>query len=145
MTDPGATHSPPAAAATPRSSGIKELIASIVCPGMGEWMAGYRTRGVGMLGLFGLAAVWLGISFYQTAFELANLVKSKDPLLAAAPDPDQALAHVARLAAGMLGEYRTHRAAIDAQIGWPLWAMAILYAISVVQAFVLARREPADS
>jgi hypothetical protein len=117
------------------------MLWSLVCPGIGEYKSGHRSRGLWMIAFFSLASVWLLQTSYGAVFGLSEAVKSRDPSLSEQPeDPGRAIVIAARLASAIHAEYLAQRANIHRRITGPLWTIFVLYAFSIGQACVLARK-----
>ncbi|MBI4862573.1 MAG: hypothetical protein HY815_20285 [Candidatus Riflebacteria bacterium] len=114
---------------------------SLVCPGLGEYKVGHRRLGLAILLAVLVAAIWLFVAGYQSVYGLSDLVKGKDPSLAAQPEsPGDAVVLVSRLFGAILREYNANRDLIHKPMAGPIWTILVLYLYSMGQAFVLARR-----
>lgn len=114
---------------------------SLVCPGVGEYRLGHRGLGVAFGLTFMLSCVWMLVLAYTLVYGIAEQVKTADPTLQAAPvSAGDAAAIATRLGIAIFREYMNQRAMIHDHLKWPLWAIFVLYAWSVGQAWVLGTR-----
>lgn len=106
---------------------------------MGEWYAGQRLVGAGMLAAFCGAALWLLVGSYGAVQELSEKVKRDDPTLAAVPqDPAEAGSIILRLYPAILAEYSREKAKVHQKVAIPLYSIFFLYALSMALAVYYA-------
>jgi len=142
------THSDSVPAAGPGASPrvsiriMRSVLATIVCPGLGEWYLGYRRLAASFVILFMIAAGLLLVGSYASVHDLAERAKRQDPQLNEQPmDVGEAVALSIRLYPAIIREYQKDSVAIRKKVGGPLLLIFVLYIWSLIQSVVLAWRD----
>ena len=127
---------------TARSSGVKGVLWTLICPGLGEYRLGHRALGASFMLLFLAGCVWLLIGAYGQVTEIAEYVKTTQPHLNAPPESVQAIAEqLKQLFVSIWTEYGNRRTLIHQRLGVQIWGLFGLYCVSLVQSYYLGVRK----
>ena len=123
-------------------SGIKAVLWTMVCPGLGEYRLGHRVLG-GLIAVTFIAVCgWLVAGTYSSVNDISEYVKSRDATLELPPaSTSEMLTALGRLFAAIHAEYLVRRAAIHHRLSIPLWILFLIYSYSLVQSYVLGVRK----